>query len=588
VAGDGQRRYQDCQRLIYALAAPFAAGTIAPLSTIAVQHVGVTRPRRLDWAAALARREPLVFCFTILLHLVPIWSFRYLPTTDGAAHVANADVLRKFHDPALDVFRKYYYISHEPTPNLAGHLILAGLLYVAPPTVAEKILVSLYVVLFPLAVRYAVKAVHCRAAPLAYLSFPLIYSFLFHQGFYNFCLSFAAFFLVIGYWFRNKDRLTGWRALGLCSLALVLYTCHLFSLMMACGVLAALAGWEWGVDVWKTRRPFGPAAKRALVTGAALLPAFVLALVFRPSSKDAPLPDVEPWSFSQLKDELLSLVQFSPMTSFRREEQWLGGAVFALLAALAGWALLSKLRRRYWTGRDVLMVVVIGLAGVFIRAVDPASVYYYVPQRALFYAFLIGILWLAGQPMTRRMRWAVPPIAICIALAFLGSAALKYREFAAQIREFVDVAGGQIAPNRTFLPLVYSVHGLNDSGKPSSTDAAPFYMISGYIAAQRNALDLRNYEARTDHFPVRFRAKLNPYKHLAVGRGLDEIPPKIDIANFRRQGGEIDYVLIWAIPENLKDDPGTVALHEQLKSTGYQRMPLTGAKRTELWKRIGI
>jgi hypothetical protein len=558
------------------------------LSTIAVQPVGASRPRRLDWAAALARREPVIFCFTILLHLLPIWSFRYLPTTDGAAHVANADVLRKYHDPAFDVFRKYYYISREPSPNLAGHLILAGLLYVAPPTVAEKILVSLYVVLFPLAVRYAVKAAHRRAAPLAYLSFPLIYSFLFHQGFYNFCLSFAAFFLVIGYWFGNKDRLTGWKALVLCGLALLLYTCHLFSLMMACGVLAALAGSEWAVEAWKTRRPFGTAATRALFTGAALLPAFVLAVVYRPSSKDAPIPDVEPWSFSQLKDELLSLAQFSPMTSFRREEQWLGGAVFALFAALAVWTLLSKFRRRYWTGRDVLLVVMIALAGVFIRAVDPASVYYYVPQRALFYAFLIAIPWLAAQPMTRRVRRAVPPIAICAAVAFLASASWKYREFSSQIREFVDVAGGQIAPNRTFLPLVYSPHGLSDWNKPSSTDAAPFYMISGYIAAQRNAVDLRNYEARTDHFPVRFRPELNPYKHLAVGRGLDEIPPKIDIANFRRQGGEIDYVLIWAIPENLKDDPGTVALHQQLKSTGYERLPLAGAKRTELWKRIGI
>jgi hypothetical protein len=162
---------------------------------------------------------------------------------------------------------------------------------------------------------------------------------------------------------------------------------------------------------------------------------------------------------------------------------------------------------------------------------------------------------------------------------------LKYREFAPQIREFVDVAGEHIAPKSTFLPLFYSPHGRNDWGKPSSTDAAPCYKISGYIAAQRNAVDLRNYEARTDHFPVRFRPQPNPYKHLAVGRGLDEIPPKIDIASFRKQGGEIDYILIWAIPDNLKDDPGTQALHEQLKATGYELTPIPGSKRTELWKR---
>ena len=56
----------------------------------------------------LARHEPLLFALGIVLHLAPIWAFKYLPTTDGAAHVANADVLRKYNDPSFDVFRKYY------------------------------------------------------------------------------------------------------------------------------------------------------------------------------------------------------------------------------------------------------------------------------------------------------------------------------------------------------------------------------------------------------------------------------------------------------------------------------------------------
>jgi hypothetical protein len=555
------------------------------VTAVAADHVR-TRRARGHWIVAVARREPLIFAVTILLHLVPIWSFAYLPTTDGAAHVASADVLRKYHDAGFDVFRKYYYVSKSPSPNLAGHLILAGLLYVASPTVAEKVVISLYLILFPLAVRYAVRGVHRRATPLAYLAFPMTYSFLLHQGFYNFCLSTAAFFLLVGYWVRNRDRLLGWRAVALVGLGLLVYTCHLFSLLMACGVLGAVAGWEWLVDLKRTKRAFGDAGKRALLTAAALLPPLILAVVFRPSSKDAPLPDVEPWSFSQVKEELVALAQFAPMTSFRKEEKWLGGAVFALFAALAAGAIQTKVRRRYWTVRDVVLILPVVLASVFVRAADPASVYYYVPQRALYYAFLVTIFWLAAQPMTIRVRWLVPVIAIPIAVAFLVSATLKYREFAPQIHEFVDVAGEQIAPKSTFLPLIYSAQGLNDRGKPSSIEVAPFYMISGYIAAQRNAVDLRDYEARTDHFPVRFRPELNPYKHLAVGKGLDQVPPKIDIRNFRKQGGEVDYVLIWGIPERLKDDPGTIALHEQLKSTGYEQIPLQGAKRTELWKRV--
>jgi hypothetical protein len=82
------------------------------------------------FVAWVARHERVIFYAVVLLNLVPVWAFTYLPTTDGAAHVANADVMRKFNDPSLDVFRKYYYVSRAPIPNLVGHLVLAGLMYV--------------------------------------------------------------------------------------------------------------------------------------------------------------------------------------------------------------------------------------------------------------------------------------------------------------------------------------------------------------------------------------------------------------------------------------------------------------------------
>jgi len=80
-------------------------------------------------------------------------------------------------------------------------------MYFLTPLVAEKMLVSLYMVLFPLAVRYAVRSIRPKAMPLAFLALPLVYNYLFAQGFYNFCLSIAVFFFIIGYWIRNRDRL---------------------------------------------------------------------------------------------------------------------------------------------------------------------------------------------------------------------------------------------------------------------------------------------------------------------------------------------------------------------------------------------
>jgi hypothetical protein len=534
----------------------------------------------------MARHERLLFGLLIVIHLIPIWAFTYLPTTDGAAHVANADVMRKIADPAHDVFAHYYYVSKAPSPNLIGHLLLAGLLYVVKLVVAEKLLVSLYIVLFPLAVRYAVGGIRRRATPLAFLAFPMIYSYVLAQGFYNFCLSIAVFFFLVGYWVRNRDRLNAWRGLALAGLAMLLYASHLFSLLVACAVLGVLTVWFSGRELIgkpteQARRALRwRAIARAVVTFLALLPWVVLSLRYRPAAGQY---DAVDWS---LKEDVVALLRFGSMVSYRANEAWLGGALASVFGALAVMALMNKVVRRSWSRWDALLLIPAGLAAVYFKAHDPASVHFYVPPRVLLYLFLTLLLWLAGQPMTWRVRWAAPPLAAVIALGFVASHALKYREFAPQLREFVS-AGDQIRPNSTFLPLIFAPQGCDAAGRPSSIDVSPFYMASGYIAAARESVDLRNYEANTDHFPVRFVPERNPYVTLAVGKGLDSIPPKIDLEKFRSAGGEVDYVLLWGVTEKLRGHPDTVALYRQIEAE-YERVELSGAKWAELWRRRGL
>ena len=69
------------------------------------------------------------------------------------------------------------------------------------------------------------------------------------------------------------------------------------------------------------------------------------------------------------------------------------------------------------------MLIPVGLAAVYLKAHDPASVHFYIPPRVMLYCYLTLLLWLAGQPMTRRVRWTIPPLATIIALGFVASAA---------------------------------------------------------------------------------------------------------------------------------------------------------------------
>jgi hypothetical protein len=391
----------------------------------------------------------------------------------------------------------------------------------------------------------------------------------------------AVFFFVVGYWVRNRDHLDLWRGLALFALAGLLYCSHLMSLVMACGVVGLMTLWfstrdyRTGDETLKRR-----AVRRLVISAVALLPWMALSLKFRPAAGQYPAVDWSP------KDDVIGLLQFSSMVSYRANEAWLGGALACVFGALTALVLIRKITRRSWSRWDALLLIPAALIAGYFKAHDPASVHFYIPQRLMLYGFITLLLWLAGQPLTWRVRWAVVPLTTVIALGFVASHAKKYREFAPQLREFVS-AGDQIKPNSTFLPLIFAPRGCDARGKPSSIDVSPFYMASGYIAASRGAVDLRNYEANTDHFPVRFLPERNPYEKLAVGKGLDMIPPRIDLQKFRAAGGEVDYIMLWGVTDDLREDPGTIALYRQLHE-GYERVPLPGARWTELWKRRGI
>ncbi|MDQ1328624.1 MAG: hypothetical protein QG641_1909, partial [Candidatus Poribacteria bacterium] len=44
----------------------------------------------------------------LLIHLIPIWTFKFIPTQDGINHVYNAYVLKEFNNPNYTQYRQVY------------------------------------------------------------------------------------------------------------------------------------------------------------------------------------------------------------------------------------------------------------------------------------------------------------------------------------------------------------------------------------------------------------------------------------------------------------------------------------------------
>src|SRR5205807_6271420 len=78
-----------------------------------------------------------------------------------------------------------------------------------------------------------------------------------------------------------------------------------------------------------------------------------------------------------------------------------------------------------------------------------------------------------------------------------------------------------IPPNSTFVPLVYDSRG---PGPMRKLYGEPMRHTAGYAALMRNAVNLDNYEAQTDLFPLMFRASRNPGVFIGA---IENDPPRV-------------------------------------------------------------
>jgi len=165
------------------------------------------------------RHNAFVFLALALLQLVPIWSVHYLPTTDGPSHLYNAWVLRSLIRGDQPQLAQTFEIDWRPHPNWIGTALMAALMSIVPPLVAEKLFVSLIVLLFALAMwQYA------SSPAAAMIGLLFTFNWLLMMGSYNHCLGVAIYFIAVMTWWRRRERV--W------PLALLLVVCYFANPLM--------------------------------------------------------------------------------------------------------------------------------------------------------------------------------------------------------------------------------------------------------------------------------------------------------------------------------------------------------------------
>jgi hypothetical protein len=501
--------------------------------------------------------EGLLFALLLILHVAPIWAFRFFPTQDGPGHQALAFILRQYNRPDAGLLRQYYALNREALPNEFIFFLMNRVLGFLTVPLAEKVLLTLYAILLPLSVRYALRGVSRQAGFLAILSFPFLYNYTLHMGFFNFNFSLPAFFFTVGYWLRHGERMTPLRTAALALLILWVYFCHPVTLVMTAAALLTLAGWRLLLER-------GAGFRRWLLPPLlALFPAVALMASFLGRRMGSKIDFLPLWVKLKHLAGLYSLASLSHWTP----------PLAATLALLFYVLVLLALRQRGKRPpeiRDGLLLVVLVFIAAYLLAPSEISGGGFVTHRLNLFPFLALILWLGAFDYSERRRRWIQIAATVLSLLFL----LVYvRAYAILNRGLAEIAaaGEHMEPDHTFLYLSFAHKGEQPNHRELAFRTEPFLHAGGYVAAEKRLVDLSLYEANEDYFPIYYRPELNPYRHLSIGLlGIEGEPPKVEILAYpQRTGGRVDYVLTWGLRPERRGEVGVRKVLDQL-AAGYE------------------
>jgi hypothetical protein len=461
-----------------------------------------------------------LFLVLALLYIAPFWIVHYLPTADGPCHTYNAWILRQYADvERYPLFQQYYRINAEPYPNWLGHGVMALLMFVVPPLVAEKLLVSAYALTLLGGIWYLTGCVRPGGSRwLAFLAFPFVFNYTFQFGFYNFSLSLALFPCVLGLWWRCRDRPASLRyAVGINLLLGLCWFAHVLSFGLALLAIAVLWLATLRRDTWR----------RHLLHVAVLAPQAVLPVWYFARQGGEVLPSY--WPFGR---QLRYFAGLGAIPVFGAAQAWLAGLLAVAFLALLLLTLREEgLRRPPATERAFLLLAAV-FTLLYFASPEGISGGTILKPRLCLYPYLILIPWLAPGGGARARRLGVAALVLA-ALLDLGAVIHGYVRLSARMAEYLAGLEG-VAPNTRVLPLLFARRAVD-----ARVDVLSHAM--SYKALELGLIDWDNYEATYPFFPTEFRASAPPPPIVDV----ESRPGHLRAAVWSRRA---DYIYTWQIP----------------------------------------
>ena len=534
----------------------------------------------------------IIIIVLLVAHLLPIWIFKYFPTQDGLSHIYNAYVLKEYHKHENYKLREVYKLNLTIFPNWSSHMILALLMYVFPPLICEKILISMCIALVPISLFYFLNGVQKGKTLFGFVGFIYAYNYLLHMGFYNFALSISMFFFTLGYWWRHKDKLNAASIGGLYLLLLVTYLTHFHSYALLMISLTFFGGFSylygalqktWGYretpeasnrTLISSLKSFAVALKPVLLFLGVMLPAYFIMMSYYLAKRgDDGGYEGSEW----LKDYFFSM---KSLVSFRDDRILINRILLIVFAIAFLLTVINRVRQVYrfrrsseqgspkerlWTKivtrRDQFLLMAIAVTVMYF--ISPRDRYGggWINDRFHIYIFLV-LLPFFRIGFHRYVRYAIAGAIIVLSLWRLGYNTQTYYHLSRDIDNMASSAS-IFGEHAALSSRPDEWRGPSDSYGQSEY-VGPYSHVPCYLGVDKGIAYLENYEAGNDYFPVIFKDRESPAEYILMWRteydeveDLEEDYDLIHSSNYnrlyRRKKAEPDKSL-WDGKESLSFD----------------------------------
>jgi hypothetical protein len=463
----------------------------------------------------------------------------YIITLDGPNHLYNSAVFNRML--SSDTFSNdLFELNGQITPNYSSLLILSFLLLFFKGVAALKVFHLIYVLLFAGSFYYWNNQKENKHN-LSVIIFPLVYSYLFFSGFYNFILSFIIMFFILAFYEKNKwSDLKKYALLSLFLLAL--YFSHSIVFIFT-GL--ALVLYEVG-QIYLNKTTIIIGVKKLTWLFLAAIPCFVLILLFMNSraSEVAYLP------FNELVENLYSGKSMVAKSDISNYSKWTFLGIIFIAILYAFW---NKMKLKFSQHDYLLLTALATLTLYFILpdSVGYASVF---SVRIEFFFWIFLLAWLARIDLKSNILKGV------IIFATLIYATIQIDDYTSYWSKLNADTKNTLsaAPFITEKSIVYPIF---------TSNIWDHLHLSNIIGVDKNIFILENTAARQDYFPVQYKQPYEKY--------LDSLPG-LQISNTNLS---IDYVL--KIGRNPAETNRDILIYNAVKEKGslvYEN------ELVELWK----